>query len=463
MADDVWTHKPNLSLVEKEADPVYRVLPWYIWEEIMIYLPYRERLYFPNARARKASPLVPHKFSELQFTNKKPRFSYHTAKQQVGPHVETLKLDFIRPSLIIHKFCWIEQSREIPFRNFLSSVQGTLKHLNMGFKGCANVRVYLSLLPNLESLRLTKIKPKPDEFGALVKHIAIHNKKLTSLGLKAIKLAKYHFEVVLRELPQLVALHLQNTHNIPSGSLYAMDIYEPSVVTLKDLSFGKLKSLAIINGRKRAKADSVALDLTDSNIEEFALDYHFKFVQGDLTAASWPHVKKLEITQLPKITLKCFGDKFQGVETLRALAELPKLRFLKLYGLLNPDYFLFCPEDFSLKVTHLEVLFECPLLMHALAAVARSFPHLMFLAIRFNSDIIMDIPFDDSVRFPHLGFMRWDSEPSLEAITLFLKTTPELLTLYLNPETLRTFRKVFAITYPKLNVLNYKAVPQFFV
>ncbi|KAI0243895.1 hypothetical protein L0F63_006229, partial [Massospora cicadina] len=83
----------------------------------------------------------------------------------------------------------------------------------------------------------------------------------------------------------------------------------------------------------------------------------------------------------------------------------------------------------------------------------------MFLAIRFNSDIVMDISFDDSIRFPHLWFLRWDFESSLEAIKLFLKMIPELQTLYLNLETLRTFRKVFAMTYPKLNVLNYKACP----
>ncbi|KAI0228090.1 hypothetical protein L0F63_006404, partial [Massospora cicadina] len=94
MADAVWTNKPNLSLVKKEATKYHQVLPWHIWEEIMTYLPRRERLYFPNSRARKASPLVAHKYSELQFAYTKPHFSYHTAKHQVGPHVETLQLDY---------------------------------------------------------------------------------------------------------------------------------------------------------------------------------------------------------------------------------------------------------------------------------------------------------------------------------------------------------------------------------
>ncbi|KAI0244246.1 hypothetical protein L0F63_006226 [Massospora cicadina] len=242
--------------------------------------------------------------------------------------------------------------------------------VNMGLKACTKALVYLSLLPNLESIRLIKIKLSRQEFEALVKHLEIHNKKLISLGLNAYSLALYHFELVLRELPQLVALHLQNTNLIYRDYPMPLRHYSPSVVTLKDFHFGKLKSLAIINGRKRTEADMVTLDLTGSVIEDLTLDYQYRFVMGDLTAASWSHVKKLEITRMPKVTLKCFGNKFQGVETLRVdtehislkclkkgLVALPKLRFLKLYGVLNSDYSLFCPKDFSLKVTHPEVLF----------------------------------------------------------------------------------------------------------
>ncbi|KAI0244247.1 hypothetical protein L0F63_006227 [Massospora cicadina] len=67
-----------------------------------------------------------------------------TTKHQVGPHVETLQLvhydAFFKrdltgylpklTTLVIHKFCNFDEPFEIPFRNFLSSVQGTLKHFN---------------------------------------------------------------------------------------------------------------------------------------------------------------------------------------------------------------------------------------------------------------------------------------------------------------------------------------------
>ncbi|KAJ9052832.1 hypothetical protein DSO57_1030209 [Entomophthora muscae] len=157
-----------------------------------------------------------------------------------------------------------------------------------------------------------------------------------------------------------------------------------------------------------------------------------------------------------------FSDQFTNVVTFhlnvsqivgqtmgRILSKLTKLKFLKLTGILDPDFFKRFPKGVKCKVTHLEFLSETCLTVFTLEALTEIFPELFFLALSFSHDIILAHLMKDTTKFQKLLFLRLNLLPSHSALKLLSQVAPDLSAIYLHPDCLKCQMKNAQHLFPR--------------
>lgn len=467
----------NRRFIDREGVPVpdpLSILPWHIWNIIMRYLSQEERVFFCCPADRINSGLLLHPYLEAVFDHRRLPFPINQAKTVIGPHVETIKIEslvsFLKCGLanstpvLKHLFlsnCYNSPHASDPrFIAFLRSAAKTVVSFKAAIDDFPLALEFVSILSSLTSLRLMSHSASGDDVRLLLS--ALPANRMKSLGIKIHCLQTQHIKDVITGLPKLEDLCLENSNDFRPVNV--------SSVSLVGLSLGSLKKLALLNNRCLYSEARLMFDLGASAIQELNIGYELSFFGAE---ATYPRVKVLTLGNIPAHAARLFRQKFPAVETFRVdlgsmhrldlvkcLSSLPKLRFLHLYGIFNARCFKMHLRV-AFPVSHLEISFEDVLLMQSVAVLAGLFPELIFLSVGFRYGIIFDVLYPIGLCFPKLGFLRIPSDVCLESILVFLKASPNLVTLYLCPESLAQHRQAIKVAAPELRVLDYTQHPQY--
>lgn len=215
------------------------------------------------------------------------------------------------------------------------------------------------------------------------------------------------------------------------------------------------------------------IDAAAASLSAFSTNY--PVLLSDRPVASWPvfSLKRLVLSGVSKEMADHFSKSFANVSALHinlsltlpttlstCLNSLPKLCFLRLQSLPDPNYFHGF-SDAQYPVSHLKLSSVTSLSEISISFLAHAFPKLFFLSLDCKSNTPFATPATREVCFPELRFLCLKQATSLSTVKILLESMIGLQTLYLGAADFKAMKSKLLVSDPGINVLYYGLYPEY--